>query len=980
MFERTDRPLVFAQEPGANFPAALARGLRARLQSQPPEAMARVEILVNTARMRSQVRSALIDLGAGFLPRIRLITDLADTAEGAAPAHSPLRRRLEIAQLIRKLLASEPDLAPGHAAFALAESLTRLLDEMHGEGVTQDDLEALDVSNHSEHWNRSLRFIRLVTQYLGPDAAKDTQTRQRLAVLALAGRWVTHPPRHPFIVAGSTGSRGTTSLLMQAVARLPMGALVLPGLDFDMPAAVWSGLEDPLLSEDHPQYRFAALLRALDMHPDEVVRWAGPAAPDPARNRLVSLALRPAPVTDRWLSEGAALGDLGQATSGIALIEAPSPRAEALAIALRLRQAALDGQKAALITPDRVLSRQVTAVLDRWHLRPDDSAGRPLALSAPGRFLRQTAALMQGEAGSEALVALLKHPITHSAAGRGPHLLFTRALELWLRRRGTPFASIDTLRRWAGDEAGRIAWTDWLAGAMSGLPLAGDQPLETWLCGHLRLATSLASGPGAAATGELWRAEAGQAAQAAIDELMANAEHGGNLQASDYIALLESVLSGVDVRESVESHPDLLILGTLEARAQDADLVILGGLNDGIWPPFPQPDPWFNRRMRQDAGLLLPERQIGLSAHDFQQAIGVKNVILTRAMRNAEAETIPSRWLNRLKNLINGLPRQNGPAALDAMTERGRQWLDLAAAFEADVSPVPADIAALNPRPAPAPPVAARPRELPVTAIKTLIRDPYHIYAASVLRLRALDPLSPEPDARLRGTSLHRVFEAYTNAHPPGRAGDRKALMAIAETILAQDVPWVAARVQWLARLAGVADAFAEWNATQPGQPVLTERKGALDLPEPLFRLTGRPDRIDMQPDGMLRIFDYKTGKPPSAKEQEHFDKQLILLAIMAEEGAFEGLDPAAVESAEFIGLGARFEISPADVSAEALAQHRTRLAGLLKRYLEPDQGFTARRALKKDTDTGQYDQLSRFGEWQVTDEAVTIRVGVHDE
>lgn len=978
MFEHSAQPRVFAQEPGADFPAAVARGLRHRLRDQPPEAMARVEVLVNTARMRNRLRAAFTDLDAGFLPRIRLITELADTLQGDAAAHSPLRRRLELAQLIHKLLQTEPDLAPAHAAFSLAESLSRLLDEMQAEGVPAEALEALDVSNHSEHWARSLRFIRLVAHYLGPDAALDTQARQRSAVKALIGRWQLQPPPNPLIVAGSTGSRGTTALLMQAVARLRQGALILPGFDFDMPDAVWAGLEDPLLSEDHPQYRYFALLKVLGIAAGDVALWDRPAAPDPARNRLVSLALRPAPVTDRWLTEGQALGDLVAVTRNLSLIEAPNPRAEALAIALRLREAVLSGQKAALITPDRALARQVTAALDRWHIRPDDSAGRPLALSAPGRFLRQTAELLRGEVSSAALIALLKHPITHSAAERGPHLLHLRELELWLRRHAIPFPCFADLQRWAGTDEARLRWAVWLGNALA--PAAGIRPLGDWLEVHLKLADLLAGGVVADGAGELWLAEAGRSARAVMDELCANAEHGGNLTISDYIALLDTLFVGKEVRESVESNSGVMIWGTLEARALGAELVVLAGLNDGVWPGSPQPDPWFNRRMRLDAGLLLPERQIGLSAHDFQQAIGAQEVVLTRAARDAEAETIPSRWLNRLKNLIGGLPSQNGPQALAAMAARGRFWLDLARAFENDLGPVPATIAARNPRPAPAPPVSARMRELPVTAIKTLIRDPYHVYASTILRLRPLDPLAPEPDARLRGTALHRVFEEYTKHAQPGDPADATAFLAIAETILAQEVPWAATRIQWLARLAGVAQEFVDWNASQPGTPVVTESKGALDLRAPLFRLTGRPDRIDRQPDGTLHIFDYKTGKPPSSKEQEHFDKQLILLAIMAEEGAFDGLEPSPVALAEFIGVGTKFKLEAANVAPETLSEHRARLIKLLSAYLRANQGFTARRALKKDTDSGQYDQLARLGEWQVTDDAVTIPVGDHDE
>lgn len=978
MFEPSTLPRVFAQEPGADFPTAVARGLRARLQGHPPEAMARVEVLVNTARMRTRIRTALAECGAGFLPRIRLITDLADDAAPQTSAHSTLRKQLELAQLIRKLLETEPDLAPRYTAFSLADSLARLLDEMNAEGVATKALEALDVSNHSEHWARSLRFIRLVARYLGPDAPPDAQTRQRRAVERLVAEWVDAPPTHPLIIAGSTGSRGTTALLMRAVAQLPQGALILPGFDFDMPDGVWSGLEDPLLSEDHPQYRYFALMRALGLGAADVGLWAGPAAPDAARNRLVSLALRPAPVTDRWLSEGQGLGDLIAATEGITLIEAPNPRAEALTIALRLRQAVLDGQKAALITPDRALSRQVTAALDRWHLRPDDSAGRPLALSAPGRFLRQTADIMRGDMSAEGLVALLKHPLTHSAVDRGPHLLHLRELELWFRRWAIPFPGASDLQRWAGQDARRQEWAGWLGAALKAAQ--GERPLGDWLQAHIQLSETLAAGAGATGSGALWLAEAGQAARNAVDELIANAEYGGTLSISDYSALLEKIFVGKEVREAVESHPDVMIWGTLEARALGADLVVLAGLNDGVWPAAPQPDPWFNRRMRLDAGLLLPERQIGLSAHDFQQAVGGKMVVISRATRDAEAETIPSRWLNRLKNLVGGLPQQNGPEALARMSARGKVWLDRARAFENDFSSVPAEIARRNPRPAPAPPAKARMRELSVTAIKTLIRDPYHIYANNILRLRSLDPLSPEPDARLRGTALHRVFEDYTKGLAPGDQGSVSAFMAVAETVLAQEVPWAASRIQWLARLAGVAPDFVAWHASQPGTPVITERRGALDLRDPVFRLTGQPDRIDRLPDGRLRIFDYKTGTPPTQREQEHFDKQLILLAIMAGEGAFAGLDPAEVECAEFIGAGTRFRVEPADVTPDALHEHRARLARLLQIYMRPDQGFTSRRALKKDTDTGYYDQLARLGEWQVTDYAVTIPVGDHDE
>lgn len=980
MFEASDQPRIFAQEPGADFAAALVQGLRARLADHPPEAMARVRILLNTARMRERVRAAFLAAGPGFLPQLGLVADLGAAPLPGAVQVSPLRRRLELAQMVRKLLEAEPGLAPRRAAFALAESLARLLDEMQMEAVDLARLDRLDISNHSAHWERSLRFIRLITGFLSAQAGSDPAARQRQAVERLVDDWRATPPEHPILIAGSSGSRGTTAQLMQAVARLPQGAVVLPGFDFDMPAPVWGALDDPLLNEDHPQFRFARLLRALDLPAGAVQRWAGPQAPDPARSRLVSLALRPAPVTDRWLAEGPGLGDLLTATQGLSLIEAPTPRAEALAIAFCLRDAALNGQKAALITPDRAIARQVTAALDRWHLRPDDSAGRPLGLSAPGRFLRLSAASLAGVPAAADLIALLKHPITHSATARGPHLRHTRDWELWLRRKSIPHADAQALRNWAEGDPARADWQVWLEHALASMNAATgteEHPLGTWLARHRALAEALAAGvDGGQGAGALWQEAAGAEAAALFAALETDAEAGGMLSHDDYIALLETIIAGRAVRESAASHPDIMIWGPQEARAQDADLLVLAGLNDGVWPAAPDPDPWFNRRMRLDAGLLLPERRIGLSAHDFQQAIGARQVVLTRALRDAEAETIPSRWLNRLKNLIAGLPSQNGPAALQAMIARGAQWHMQAQRFEGDMSPVPPACARRNPRPAPAPPVHSRPKVLPVTAIKQLIRDPYHIYARHILGLRPLDPLTPQADARLRGTVLHRIVETYTRAHPVGSAGDISAFLAISETILAEDVPWHAARVFWQARLAGVADAFVRWHAETPGTPVLTERRGALRLEAMDFTLTGQPDRIDLLPDGRLMIFDYKTGQLPSANQQAHFDKQLILLALMAEDGAFDGLDAAEVAGASFVGLGAGFKLSDADVSAQSLHDHREQFARLIGAYRRREQGYAARRALTKDSDRSDYDHLSRLGEWQLSDPAQRIEVG----
>lgn len=970
---------LYGLPPGVDFPVQLVAGLRQRLTERPPEDMAKVTVFLNSQRMRRRVTQILTAEGATLLPRLRLVTDLSPEAArlGIPPSAPGLRRRLELTQLVLRLLETQPDLAPRAAVFDLADSLATLMDEMQGEGVTPGQIAALDVSNHSAHWSRSQAFLGILETFFATDDAPDPQARLRRVIDSLPDLWQHSPPAGPLIIAGSTGSRKTTLRLMQVVSSLPDGMIVLPGYDFDQPHAVWEGMSDALTAEDHPQYRYRRLFDALDCGSDAVKAWTQAEAPCPARNQLVSLSLRPAPVTDQWLIEGQDLQELTGATRDLTLIEADSPRDEALAVALLLREAAEQGKTAALITPDRGLTRQVEAALDRWRLIPDDSAGRPLPLSAPGRFLRHISALLGQKLTAEALITLLKHPLTASGGQRGLHLLFTRELELSLRRKGPPFPTPESLAYWASTQkhADAPKWADWLGRNLGGLEYAREQNLVRHLEQHLEVSEALAAGPWAAGSGGLWLESAGREARRIIDELQAEAHIAGILALHDYRNLFDSVLQRGEVRDDRGAHPGIVIQGTLEARVNGAELVILAGLNDGIWPKLPAPDPWLNRRMRKDAGLSLPERQIGLSAHDYQMAIGAPRVVLSRARRDAEAETVPSRWLNRLTNLLGGLPTRGGPAALEAMRARGKIWLQMADRIEQPAAPMP-----LARRPSPRPPVAHRPRELPLTRIATLIRNPYEIYARYILRLYPLTPLHPTPDARLRGSTLHKILETYVRLRQrQDRDGARALLLSVARDVLTEDVPWPAARILWLARLAKAADFFLDHDGMLGGTPVSLEEKGKIRLTPLDFTLSGIPDRIDVLPDGRLHIIDYKTGTPPTPAQQASFDKQLLLAACMVERGGFAQLGPAEVAQITYLGLGSSPKMVSTEITPDLTGQTWEALHKLIGRYLEPETGYTSRRAMFETNFAGDYDHLARFGEWEMTEQAAAQDVGVSD-
>lgn len=970
MFEPRQSPRVFALPCGVDFATEVIAGLRARLADQPPDAMARVELIVNTNRTARRLRD-LFDAGpAGLLPRISLLGEATNRPDlpPLPPATPSLRRRLELVQLIGELLERQPDLAARASMYDLADSLAALMSEMSGEGVPPEAVRTLDVTDQSGHWQRALSFISIADQFISSDGSDlDSEARQRLATLRLIEAWRENPPSHPVILAGSTGSRGTTALLMQAVASLPQGALILPGFDFDMDQALWETLDHALVGEDHPQYRFAALMRMMQISASDIQRWTDTPAPDESRNKALSLALRPAPVTDAWLTEGPALPELPGAMQDVTLIEAENPRHEALTIALRLRKAAETGQSAALITPDRMLSRQVAAALDRWDIVPDDSAGQPLQLSPPGRFLRHVLDLFTAPLTGETLLTLLKHPLCHSGSERGDHLRLTRDLELHLRRKGPPFPDANALHAIGQAHAMPPEWINWLCACFADQQIKGGQPLALWIKTLRELAERIAAGPTAEGAGQLWAQNAGMAALNVVDQITAEAEAGGDLVARDFADLFGAVLAGEEVRDRDAPTGHVMIWGTLEARVMGADLLILGGLNEGSWPEPPKPDPWLNRTLRHRAGLLLPERRIGLSAHDFQQAAGAKEVWLSRAVRSDDAETIASRWVNRLTNLLSGLPQRRGPDALQQMRDRGAEWLEWANTLD-DAPEVPR-----AGRPSPRPPVAARPRQLSVTEIKKLIRDPYAIYARHVLRLKPLDPLAQAPDALLRGIVVHAVLEAFIKERPvTGAPDERDRFLALAQEFLNQEVPWPVARHLWQARLERIVDWFLETEKTRQelAQPSLFEVPGKRQIPDLGFTLKGVADRIDIAPGGALRIYDYKTGAPPSEKQQQQFDKQLLLEAALAADGGFGEIGPSEVEAAEFIGLGSSPKTVPAPLEETPPEQVWRELADLIGAYLSPDQGFTARRAMFLDTDISDYDHLSRYGEWDRASES----------
>ncbi|MFT4793027.1 MAG: double-strand break repair protein AddB [Paracoccaceae bacterium] len=1033
LFADSPGPRVYYLPPGVDFAAEMARGLAERLRAAPPAAMARIRVVANARRTARAIETALeARSDALWLPRFGLIADAGEdmTAASLPPAADPLRRRLALLRLVEALLERAPDFGPLSAAPALSQSLAALLDDLQGAGKGADDLRGLDVEDHAEHWRRTQIFLSILTeawpQWLARDgdgaggAALDPQARRLMAAMGMEALWASAPPATPVIAAGSTGSTPATAAALAAIARAPLGAVVLPGLDPEIADDVRERLamDNRRASPEHPQAGLHALIDRIGARWQDIRPWTDAAPPAPARLRLLSEALRPAPVTDRWRAAAPALrARVGAATDDLTLLEAASDREEAAAIALLLAEAARGTGTAALITPDRTLARRVTAELGRWNLLPDDSAGTPLSLTPPGVLLGLLADAMGRPMTAARLSALMRHPLVGGdGVRRRNHLRALRLVERAALRGGAPEVNWDRLapaiiaaqtRRDRPEAAAETsAALLWLAALRAALGPLSAPPLGLGATAalHLRAAEAISAAlPGTDAGGALdsapplgnvpeatappnptppnptlpiWRKGAGEDARAFMDALIAaapahdDAAHAPDRPQSAYAALFAGLAAERDARaEAARPHDRIAILGPLEARAMRADLTILGGLNEGLWPGLPDPDPWMTRDMRKTLGLAPPEARIGLSAHDFLLAANAPRAVLSRSRKSGGSPTVASRWLIRLANLLTGVDE----ASITAMRARGDAVIARASALDALPPTAPA------PRPDPRPPVTARPRELPVTAVETLIRDPYAVYARYVLRLRALEPIGRAPDARDMGNALHAAMEAFAHAADgigPNIPALRAALLDATRATLDAKVPSAALRRLWMKRIERAADWFATTEAARRAHAprILPEARGQrrLNAPGGPFTLTARADRIDLRADGTIAIYDYKTGAPPTKPQQKAFAKQLTLSADIARAGGFANVPGAQVAEIAYLGLtgsGTGGKTEPVDGDPGSLDEAWHDLITLISAYDAADQPYPARTRPKHLKYSGDYDHLSRFGEWGDTGE-----------
>jgi ATP-dependent helicase/nuclease subunit B len=941
-------------------PLALARGLILLPNNRAIRAMTEAFVRASGDGL---LLPRMVALGSPDLGEaIGAALDPVDLDDVPPPAVPPMQRRMILARLVAEERANAGLPIDAAEAVRLAGELCRTLDQLLVEEVDPARLRDLDLAPElTEHWARALSTFAVVLDRWPHELAAlgriDAATRRIMVLDRLVGRWRRAPSDGFVCAAGMTDSAPAVARLLRCVADMPRGMVVFAGLDLAMADEEWDALgphvPDPATGfvrrsiETHPQFHLKLLLERMGVGRGEVRSWRGGSGPDggAARGRAIANALAPAQFTGRWTM----LKAEDRRLSGVEAAEFATPAEEAQGIALALRRALEEpGRTAALVTPDRALARRVAAHCLRWGIAIDDSAGRPLSILPPGTLLLALAEAASQRFAPLSLLALLKHPLVMSGDARLEWLDQVRALDLALRgpRPGPGLAGI------AGhlDDA---ALADWWRGV-------GDMlgPIEA---AFGREGTSLAQFVAllretviALCGDELWAGPAGRAAADFLADLEAEAAQGPErIAAANVAPLLQTLLAEIAVRPQQKGHPRLAIYGLIEARLQSADVMILGGLNEGVWPGRPAPDPWLAPRIRTELGLPGLERAIGVAAHDFGQALGAPEVLITRARRDASSPTLASRLWLRFQAMAGD--RFERARDIEAWTHA----LD--------------DPGEHRPEERPAPMPTLRPTKISVTEIDRLNADPYAFYARRILRLMPLDPVDADPSAAWRGNQVHDILEHWWKEHRC--AVDALRPMAIA--MLDDEAMHPMLRALWRPRLMAAIDWIAakvEEDAADGRAVLSAEGRGEVEVAG--VTLSGRYDRIDRLPDGSIAVVDYKTGKPPSTKAvREGFSLQLGMLGWIAEQGGFVEAKGKA-GAFEYWSLGRSkdgfgYVASPVEpdgkrdriVTADFTGIARDRFVEAVDKWLTGTEPFTAK-LVPEYAPYAEYDQLMRRDEW----------------
>lgn len=931
-------------------------------------ALSQVQILLPNRRSCRTLADAFLTARNGqpcLLPRMSPIGDINEDElalndildinnPDIPPAIAPLERQMLLGQLIQ---AQRPTLPPAQV-FALSAQLSALIDDVHTEGLDWSNLEQLVPGELSHHWQITIDFLRILFEHwptiLAERGLVDPAERRNLILHYYTEQLRNNKTPTRIIAAGSTGSISVTRDLLKTISYLKHGSVILSGLDTTMPQSEWDQVGDT-----HAQFYLKTLIDHIGISRPDVKAWPTSRKPDTsARTTFLQQCVSTA-------SDPAELKIKPEALHGIHLVQAAQPQQEARIVALKIRETVEDPTKSVLVvTADRTLAQRIEAELGRWDIRVNDAAGLPFLQTRVGLWLDAVAALFIPDSQAVALLSMLHHPFAGLGYAPNDYHFHVKWFERYILRGP----------RWQGGLKDLITVTQQ---RISDIPLVHHEPLmalattiahaiqaaqpqqqhtlSEWLDMHLQLAESLAATDSKTGAEIVWHGDSGETAAQLLQDLRLHAHLNTKpMTATAYRDVMAHYLKRQAYRPRYPLHPRINVLGPIEARLQQADLVILAGMNETVWPRETPHDPYMSQPMRQQFGLAPFARRIGQSALDFYLLSHAPRLFITYSATRDGTSVAPARWLQQMQVVLDKHKLHLSSDSLD--------WVQLADSMDAPEQITPGT------RPTFAPPLSARPRQLSVSNLDQWRRDPYGLYARKILGLRLLEP--PENDAAARdwGNVVHQMLDLFINVTPFSLADwqskSRQTLDALA---LPVDI-WA----QWHQRLNDIGFWLNEHQLVQ-GRGY-SEINGRYVFDGLDFTVTGRADLVDVQ-DNAIVISDYKTGgaKRSGAQMLNGYAPQLPFLGLMAERGGFSGLPNKPVTELRYIDITGKARepivINKHDKNvSDMLARNQALFARLIQQFDQADTPYITQPHPKYINAFNDYAHLERVQEWSGAD------------
>lgn len=1001
---------LFSIPPHAPFLPTLAQGLMdgsllPNWSRSGPFWLSDITIYLPTKRARLALIDQLIKLNQGsqLLPNIFTLGE-GDDAENAFftdpdvesfNVTSKLYRTTILSQLIQKWAETAAKSGqPGFSSppstteiLAMAQSLGGLIDDFLTEEVGFERIKQLVPEELAQNWQETLQFLEIAFEAwpahlaeIGQiDAALLRRQRFDFATASLPLRYTDRP----VIAAGSTGSVPATKRFLATIAKLSNAAIVLPGFDVSMTANEHAHLiEDKNECHAHPQFGMAKLLRQIGEGPAAVQELG---ASTSVRSIVLNATLARPEQTANWHLDRSSIDlvALDHALNHVGLLGVDNLDQEARAIALAAREAVGNGQQVGIISPDRDLARRIKVELERFDIVIDDSAGMPLNQSPAGRLLRQLLAALKSDFKPVDLIALLANRNVRLGRERSEISKLRELLDLSVLRGARGINGLAGIKQLIADNAAKKtkrvtkrlsqdeadALTQLIDDVHTAIAPILDDGNVCW--NMTRIAQTVP-----ALVRNICGTDAAQSGMfQGVIELMQWAEDLARCThfspastPHDVINSIGLLMQNITVRPPETTRQDVQIWGRIEARLLSADMMILAGLNEGVWPEIAEPGPWLSRGMKLALSLDPPERKVGLAAHDFLMGMGAQKLLITYAKRRGTSPSDPSRFIQRLEAFLG----ETRTKTLYAKTAHFKTYLKSIDAV---------DTPKLSRRPVPAPPANVRPRRLSITEIETLIRDPYAIYAKHVLGLKKLRPLGAAPDTAERGSLIHDVLGSFVEEGNDFTAPNaHQALMDIATNIYQRLDDVADRRDIWLKRFAAIAHKVIAYEVAR--DPKINQRYaekfGATTLPvaNAQFEIYGYADRVDLQHDGAAELIDFKTGSIPTVKDMQNFmSPQLPMEAMILRHAGFADVPKADSNALTYIKLSH----GPDPFKITNFATGKQGLDALIDDYwrhfsayadmmLLRDETAMAAQLMPKENQqyAGDYDHFARQKEWMI--------------